>query len=234
MKDFSKYKFRCSSLGALMTEPRSKSELLSQTTKAELVKIYIREVYGREKEISSKYIAKGNQVEEDSITLLSRLKKEPFFKNELRKENDFITGEADIIDPYLMDTKSCWDLHTFYAAKTSELNKDYRYQMLGYCELYEFAFGSVCFTLIDTPEGLITAEKQKLFYKMNVPTIENPEYQKACEALEKEMKFDDIPMDEKIHEVEVKRNPAEMEKVYERIHLCREWLNEFANQKVLV
>lgn len=232
MKDFSDYKFRCSSLGALMTDPRSKPEAISETAKAELVKVYIKEVYGREKEITSKFIAKGLAVEEDSITLLSRVKKSFLVKNTKRATNDFITGEPDIVSPSLFDTKSCWDLHSFYAHKTKTLSKDYYYQMLGYCDLFGFDSGIIAFCLIDTPLGMIEDEKRKLFYKMNVPTMENPEYLKACEQLEKEMTFSDIPMEERIHEVEVKRHPAEMEKVYERIQLCREWLNEFSNQMV--
>ena len=234
--DFSKQKFRCSSWGNLMTNQQGKKDTtsideLSATAKKELVKIFVLEVYGREKEIYSKYLEKGMAVEEDSITLLSRIKKIPFFKNKERRENDFATGEADIKDPYLMDTKSCWDIHTFFEAKTEKLNKSYEYQMQGYCELYGFDQGSVCFCLIDTPEGLIEDEKRKMFYRMNVPTMENPEYLKACEALEKEMRFSDIPLEERIHEVIVKRNPAVIESVYNRVPIWREWLCEFHEQQ---
>lgn len=232
--DFSKYKFRCSSIGKLMTNKQGKKdttclEEISETVKKELIKIYIKEVHGRDKEISSKYLAKGLAVEEDSITLLSRVKKVPFFKNEKRLENDYITGEADIVDPELMDTKSCWDLHTFYAAKTEKLDTNYEWQMRGYAELYNFTHGKVCFCLIDTPEALINDEKRKLFYKMNVPTQENPLYLEACKALEKELTFQDIPLEQKLHELTVYRNTPEMERFYKRADLLREWLNNFSN-----
>lgn len=227
MKDFSEYKFRCSSLGALMTEPRSKAEVLSETTKAELVKIYVEQVYGRSKEITSKYVEKGLAVEEDSITLLSQVKDKFLVKNVHRYTNDFITGEPDITSP-LYDTKSCWDIHTFYAAKTKKLSKDYEYQMLGYCDLTGSSEGTVAFCLIDTPLGLIEDEKRKLFYRMQVPTMENPEYLEACAQLEKEMTFGDIPIQERIHEVTVQANVEMMDAVCKRIVLCREWLNDFA------
>lgn len=234
MIDFSNYKFRCSSLGALMTEPRSKSELLSETTKEELVKVYVKEVYGRDKEISSKYIEKGQAVEEDAITLLSRVKKKFFVKNTERLTNEFITGEPDVAKSSLIDTKSCWDLHSFYKHKTKPLPKDYYWQMQGYMELFGFDLGTVAFCLIDTPAGLVEEEKRRLFYKMNVATMENPDYLEACAQLEREMTFGDIPLEERLHEVIVKRSPADLEKCYERIKLCREWLNEFANKPVLV
>lgn len=231
MKDFSQYKFRCSSLGSIMTDPRSKSEgPIGETCKAELIKIYVEQVYGRSKEIASKYVEKGLAVEEDSITLLSQVKDKYLLKNIQRFSNDFITGEPDVLSP-LYDTKSCWDIHTFYAVKTKPLVKDYRYQMQGYCELTGASEGTVAFCLIDTPLGLIEDEKRKLFYKMQVPTMENPEYLEACEQLEKEMTFGDIPKEERVHEVKVVHDPELIDRVYERIILCRKWLNEFANKQ---
>jgi hypothetical protein len=206
---------------------------LSETAIKELVKIYVKEVYGRDKEITSKYIEKGLQVEEDSITLLSRVHMIPFFKNTERKSNEFITGEADIINPRLIDTKSCWDLHTFMAHKISKLKKEYEYQINGYCDLYDFNEGSVGFCLIDTPSVLIEDEKRRTFYKMNVPTMENPEYLEVCSAIEREMKFEDIPLKDRIHESVVKKNSETIDKVYERVPLWRQWLNEFASNGML-
>lgn len=228
MKDFSEYKFRCSSLGALMTEPRSKSEgPLSETCKAELIKVYVEVVYGRSKEIASKYIEKGLEVEEDSITLLSKVKDKFLVKNDKRFTNEYITGEPDILDP-LYDTKSCWDIHTFYTAKTKPLIKAYDYQMQGYCALTGSPEGTVAFCLIDTPLGLIEDEKRKLFYKMQVPTMENPEYLEACTQLEKEMTFEDIPMEQRVHEVKVYHPEERVRGIYDRVELCRAWLNAMA------
>lgn len=237
--DFSNHKFRCSSLGAIMTNQPGKKDTkflheLSATTIDELLKIYIRAKYGRDKEIKSKYMEKGLQTEEDAITLLSRVYKIPFFKNDRRVENDYLTGEADIIDPYLMDTKSCWDIHTFFKHKTEKINKHNELQIKGYCELYGFDFGRIAYCLTDMPAGLLDDEKDKLFYRMNVASRENPDYLSACEALEKELTFNDIPLEERVHQVKVERDPETMAKVYERIELCRMWLNEFANKSDLV
>ena len=58
--------------------------------------------------------------------------------------------------------------------------------------------------------------------------MENPDYLAACEQLEKEMTFGDIPIEDKLHEVEVPFNRDLMDAAYERIELCRKWLNEFA------
>jgi hypothetical protein len=231
--DFSKQLFRCSSLGNLMTNQQGKKDTksldeISATAIDELIKIFTHSVYGRDKEIKSKYIEKGLAVEEDSITLLSRVHHVIFKKNTERKSNEFITGEVDIIDPLLRDTKSCWDLHTFMAAKAKKLPKDYAWQMMGYCELWKRSSGKISFTLIDTPLGLIEQEKRNLLFKMNAVSSESPEYLKACEALEKEMTFSDIPIEQRLHEVTVYSSKEAMESVYLRAPLWREWLNRFA------
>jgi hypothetical protein len=238
MTDFSKVKFRCHQIGGLMTNQQGKKdttcmEEISEGTKDELIKVYVSEVYGRDKEINSKYIKKGLAVEEDSLTLISRVNHILLIKNDQRLQNDYITGEPDTLDP-LYDAKSCWDIHTFYKNKAAKkLNKDYYWQMQGYADLLGKDFGTVAFCLIDTPTGLIEDEKNKLFYRMNVASKENPDYLEACIQLEKEMTFSDIPMEERIHEVKVKRSPEDIDKFYKRVPLLREWLNEFANKPVL-
>ena len=82
--------FRCSQLGKLMTEPRSKTETLSETTKKYLAEVYASVKYGRKKDIVNKYIQKGLMVEEDAITLISRLNKKMYLKNGTHLKNDFI------------------------------------------------------------------------------------------------------------------------------------------------
>ena len=56
-------KFRCSSLGKLMTEPRSKSEgVLSVGAKTYIRELAAQEIFGVEFEVSSKAIEKGIEV----------------------------------------------------------------------------------------------------------------------------------------------------------------------------
>lgn len=237
MIDFSNYKFRCHQIGGLMTNQRGKKdtktlEEISETAKAELIKIYVSEVYGRDKELTNKFVQKGLMVEEDSLTLLSRVKGRLFFKNDQRFENDFLTGEPDTIEPELIDIKSSWDIHTFFKAKASKLDTGYDWQIQGYMDLVEKDYGIVAHCLIDTPDVLIETEKQRLFYKMNAATVENPEYLEACEALEKEMKFGDIPIEQRIHQVRVDRDCEQIHRFYDRVPLLRDWLNDFASNHI--
>ncbi len=61
------FKIRCSAIGQLMTEARSKSEPLSETAKEYIRQQWIADTYGRQKDFSSKAIQKGIANEEQGI-----------------------------------------------------------------------------------------------------------------------------------------------------------------------
>lgn len=225
--------FRCSSLGHILTDSKSKSETLGETCKTHLIDVYVASKYGRQTDISNKYIAKGLQVEEDSITLYSRVKKQFFRKNIEHLSNEFIKGTPDLFTGLeikaadtIIDVKSSWDIYTFFRVHTQPLNKMYYWQMQGYMALTGAKSSRLVYCLVNTPETFLNDEKRKLFYKMNVPTEENQEYKEACEALEKAMTFDDIPMNERMIEFEIQRDDDSICKMYQRVADCRQYLQE--------
>jgi hypothetical protein len=206
--NFTNTLFRCSSLGHIMTEGRSKSEVLSETCKTHLIDIYVATKYGRQTDVSNKYIEKGLQVEEDSITLYSRVKKVFFKKNSEHLSNEFIKGTPDLYTGLevraadtIIDIKSSWDIYTFFRVHTKELNKLYYWQLQGYMALSGARSAKLVYCLVDTPLTFLLDEKRKLFYRMNAGTEENKLYQAACEELEKAMTFSDIPMNERVIEI---------------------------------
>ncbi len=236
--DFSKYKFRCSSLGKLMTNPPGKKDVdswqgLSETTKTYLMECYVREKYGREKEIINKYLEKGLMVEEDAITLYSRVRKILFNKNQENLSNEYITGTPDIYLGHdihnaeeVNDVKSSWDIYTFFATMTKPLNKDYFYQLQGYMELTKAPKSNLVYCLIDTPQPLILDEMKKLQWKMGVSDPDSNEvYKAACEYLEKAMTFSDIDIKERYIENEIIKDTTVMPSVYRRIEMGRQFLN---------
>lgn len=167
-------KFRCSSLGHIMTEPKSKSEVLSETCKTHLVDVFVSAKYNRHSEINAKMLDKGNEVEEDSITTVSRITKTFFKKNEEMLENKFIKGTPDLFKgieilkaDIIRDTKSSWDAYTFFRAKYKKLSDQYRWQVLGYLDLSEATEGYVDYCLNNTPYHLVEGELRKESYNHN-------------------------------------------------------------------
>lgn len=238
MIDWNTYKFRCSSLGKLMTNPQGKKDVdnwqgLSETTKTYLMECYVREKYGRDKNIINKYIEKGLAVEEDSITLYSRVTKTFFKKNEDKLENEFICGTPDLFIgehiigcQTIIDIKSSWDIYTFFATMTKPVNKDYLYQLQGYCALSGAPGAKLVYCLVDTPLPLIRDELKRTQWKMGVSDDStNEAYIAAAEYLEKSMTFSDIDIKERYIENQITRDEDLILAVYKRVELCREFLS---------
>jgi len=241
MKTFNETLIRCSQIGKLMTEPKTKAEKeagnLSATAKEMLIEVYVREKYGREKDMASKYTEKGKLVEEESITMFSRLEKKIFEKNTERVTNDFLTGEYDLFigkspinADVIIDIKSSWDLFTFFANKKSDkLNDIYWWQLQGYMALSGAKKGIVAYCLTDAPESILLQEGKKLLYNMNVISEESPEYIKAYDKLVHSMVFADIPINERIIKFEIDRDDEAIDSIYNNVRKARKWLIEFDN-----
>lgn len=174
--NFDNYLFRCSQLGSLMTNDRS-GKGIGQTCLNYLNECYIAEVYKRTNEVSTKFMEKGTLVEEQSISLLSSVDKTLYFKYKgPRIKNDWIIGTPDIKSPKGIDTKSSWNLHTFFKA---DIDKDYDWQCMGYLWLCDAEQWEYVYCLVNSPEHLIEREERNLFFKMGVESEENPHYQTA-------------------------------------------------------
>jgi len=51
-------------------------------------------------------------------------------------------------------------------------------------------------------------------------------YQTACNEIEKNSYYDDIPMEERYIEFTIERDQDAIDKMHERVELCREFLNQ--------
>jgi hypothetical protein len=152
-----------------MTNPRVKSEVLSETAKSEMIKIAKEDFYGYSSQMTNKYVEKGIEVEDKSIELLSLVKFGQYTKNKVRLHNDFLTGECDINDEKndeIIDIKSSWSLETFPALPSDINIKDYEMQLRGYMMLYKRSKASVCYCMVSTPEGL-TMYENKLLHEVD-------------------------------------------------------------------
>jgi hypothetical protein len=222
---------RASSVGYLMTEPVTKADkeagLLSKTAQKHLLDVYISEKYGRKKDIQTKQMKKGIEVEQESIDLLSMYLKMPFNKNEQRFTNDFISGSPDIIDnDRIIDIKSSYDLWTFIGNIPDKLDNLYYWQMQSYMWLTGTKSAVIAYCLVNTPENIIEQEKYYLLKKMDVATEENPEYVKEAMKIEFNMSFDDISMEERILMFHVSRNEDDILRIQQKVEKAREFLRE--------
>lgn len=219
MKEF---KIRSSAIGNIMTNPRSKTDLLSETTKTYCKTWLTEQVFGRKKEFSTKYTEKGLIVEDTSLDFIAKqLDLGMIIKNEIHFENEFISGTPDAILPdYLIDVKNSWDCFTFPLFEDEIENKGYFLQLQGYMSLTGLKKSKLIYCITDTPENLIERECKywclKNGYEMDID-IYNQFYNK--------MTFGDIEDRFKIKIFDVDFDENVIKDIEKRVTECRSYIN---------
>jgi hypothetical protein len=186
-------KWRCSALGAIMTNITSDKLTKGHETAG---KQALREhIHGISKVYGNKYTKKGIFQEEAAITLLSRYLKQILKKNDKRLSNFFITGHPDtflgeIIEKAVegFDTKCSWDANTF-PQPDDELASGYEFQNHGYMYLTGAAKWTTAHCLVNALPDAILQEKRSLYYNLGQPDEHDDEYVYQCMQIEKNMIF---------------------------------------------
>ena len=221
-------KIRCSSIGKIMTSSKTKGEALSQTTKTYLKELAVAEKYGIHKEFSSRYIDKGNQVEDHAIELCNDVLGLGFiYKNEEHFTNDWIKGTPDVItEEILLDVKSSWDATTFPFFDDELKNKDYYYQMQGYMWLTGKEESLLCYCLIDTPLQIVEDEIRREHWK-NCLIEESLDLRQFVEL---KHIFTDIPKEKRLKSFKIAKDEKVIEDIKTRIVQCREYFDKLITQ----
>jgi hypothetical protein len=159
--------FRCSSLAKLMTNPRNKSESLSETAKSYIKQLAKENFYGYTSKVETKQMRKGTEYEMESIALVNSVWfGSNFVKNNLRETQGYLTGHPDIItDDSIIDIKTSWSLDTFPAL--AEDADSYEWQVRGYMHLFNKPRAFVIFCMIDTDDDLLSDWDNKEIHKVS-------------------------------------------------------------------
>lgn len=239
--DWNKVKFRASSWGDLMTEPREKSAKergeLSKTCQKELVKIYNLVKYGRKKNLITKQMTKGVVCEPESIKIFSFVEDRPFEKNAEGLENEWATGHPDIYwgesvrkAKEVHDIKTSWELDSFTPKLIEDVDDGYDYQLNVYFDLTGASEGSIAYCLVNAPDELIQDELRRLAFAMNlIDESVSSEYKAAAAEIVKNMTFDDIDYQERVIKKPVTRNDDTIKSMRDKAPRLRDWLSWFEN-----
>jgi len=221
------FKVRCSALGKVMTSPRSKSEILSQTAKTYVEEQVLLAKYGIVKTFNSRYTDKGNLVEDESIKLASDVLDLGFlYKNDEHFSNDWVTGTPDVnTNNLLLDVKSSWDATTFPFFATEIPTKDYFFQLQGYLWLTNKTKALLVYCLVNTPLDMVQDEIRRAHWNANL--LE--ESLDLIDEVQKRHNFDHIPDNRRVKVFEVERDDEVIEQIKERVELCREYYETLYN-----
>lgn len=217
------FKARCSRLGALFTNPRSKSELLSQTCKTYLDEWYIENLFGVRKEIVSRYTDKGLNLEDSAISIYSKTFGVDAQKNDEFFADDFIQGTPDIVlDDRIVDIKCSYSAFSFPMLEKDLPNKDYFYQLQGYMRLCNKQSAEVCYFLLDTPDDIILREAKSIMYKEQLPD----DFLDIIIAEVKENHtYSHIPIEKRIKRFVIQRDEDVIKDMENRVILCRDYIS---------
>lgn len=161
---------RCSSLSKMMT--RAKEGEIAVGTKTWLKEMVKEEFYEYRKQLDTPAINKGIDLENVSIDLLNEATFNDHVKNEERKTNEWLTGEADIVAiSSIEDIKSSWSLETFPAfqedAEAAVKKSGYDWQLRGYMLLWNKPQASIRYCMISTPDYLLKDWDDRSIHKVD-------------------------------------------------------------------
>jgi len=215
---------RCSALGKILTEPRSKSEKLSETAKSYIQDLFKEKELGIYKDFSSRYTDKGIQMEDEAIQFASGVLGWDFVvKNEQRFNNEWLTGEHDICtDSLLADIKCSWNGSTFPMFDKEVKNKDYYYQLQGYMMLTGHDQAELVYCLMDTPPQIIEDEIRRTHWKLCL--IE--EDLDVRQAVIDTHTFGHIPDELRVKRFIVEKDEESFEKIKEKVNLANEYYKQ--------
>ena len=191
-----------------MTASRTKSEVLSETTKSYIRAVAKQDFYGYNVELNNKYINKGKMQENDSIALLNTVNFTSMVKNTERVNNEWLTGEADIVlDDQIIDIKTSWSLETFPATPEEGINKDYEWQLRAYLFLYDKQYASLVYCMVTTHPSLLNEWENLSLHQV-----------------------DHIDASKRITTLSFERDLELEEEIKVRLHYCTEYYVKYINQ----
>lgn len=159
-------------LGDLSRKRKEKLHL-NDSGKRHLDSLVRAELFKRSKNIQSLQIEKGIEKEKSAISLYSRVSGELFLDNVNRLENDFFSGELDILkNGIIYDIKASWEYDTFPMTINSIPTKGYEYQLDGYMDLWQVKQSKLVYCLVNTPDRLIDAALSKLNHELNIADLD--------------------------------------------------------------
>ena len=216
-------RFRCSRVGDLMTESRSKSGL-SETAKSFIIDTYLLNEYGYNEPISSIPMRKGVMMEAEALKLIDIVLNDKQLRITSQKrqdaglqvkyDNDYLTGTPDVLlYDSVEDIKISDSISTFVK---SDLKPVYYWQLMGYMALTGRRNARLIYCLLPDPIEIMEAKIKKLSYQ-----IDNAE-EVVCRNNEAILK---IPVNKRIKTFEFAYEQEKIDSLYSRIEQAREYYN---------
>lgn len=179
-------------------------------------------LFDRRHEIKSKYLEKGNIMEDDSLDEVAKnLGMGILLKNEKHFSNEWMNGTPDaIVDNCVIDVKNSWSWETFPLIETGIPNTDYYWQLMVYMTITKKKTAKLVYTLLDTPEHLIQNEAYWYSKKNGYGELTD----EMLEEFKAKMTYGDVPANFKYKCFDLVRNDIDIALIKERVLECRKFI----------
>jgi hypothetical protein len=220
--------FRSSSVGALLTEPKSKSDKeagkLSDTAKTLIEDLWLYNTYGFRESIKNDYMDKGVEMEQESMQLAQDVLGGAF-RSRYNKQlsNDYISGCPDIVlTDCVEDIKTSWNLKTYFNAEPTTM---YKVQAQCYMWLTGVHSYRLIYALVPTPQDIISSQMQKLSYAYG-GNYDNLDYIAECQQIQRNNDLiNEIPKSDRIKVFEYTFDETLVESLKVKIEKARNYYN---------
>lgn len=216
--------FRCHNAGALLTEPKLKSEAgqLSQTAKTMIESMWLKNTFGYREIVTTDAMTKGLRLEQESMALAQQVLGGAFrSKNREALQNDFIIGTPDIIlSDYVEDIKTCYNLRTFFEAEPTKL---YITQAQCYMALTGRKYYRLIYCLVPNTDDAIIKECERVAWQYG-RDYENQDYIDHCTQIKLNNDcIKSIPPMQRVKVFEFSYDESVMDVLYKKVELGREY-----------
>jgi len=216
--------FRCHNAGALLTEPKLKSEAgqLSLTAKTMIEAMWLKNTFGYREIITTDAMTKGLRLEQESMALAQQVLGGAFrSKNRETLKNDFIIGTPDIIlSDYVEDIKTCYNLRTFFEAEPTKL---YLTQAQCYMALTGRKSYRLIYCLVPNTDEAIIKECERVAWQYG-RDYENQDYIDHCTQIKLNNDcIKSIPPMQRVKVFEFSYDESVMDMLYKKVELGREY-----------
>lgn len=205
-----------------------------------LLFLYALKKYGQPAKIISDSIGEpsasnGILKENYAIKLLDDHYGIKIYRSKARIKNDYLLGIPDAFDDedwtkskFVHEIKTTSNRVKFLTKKRYPLNNHNFLQIQGYMALTGKKRAAIHHCLVDYSEIIIQEQRKKLFDYLCPDGYETATFLEEWSDKEGKLRFSDMKPESRIFSCFVDRDDRIINKIYKKVQVCRDWLNDYA------
>lgn len=203
---------------------------LSETCKNYLRSLYLNKRYGARYSFLGgdgvPQMVRGIKQEDWAVQMLSEFRNKQYYRNKKKLTNSHLSGSIDIFDAKtvelsssVIEIKTKETVNEFNKRIGVALEDSHWLQIQGYLDLAKKELGEVVYCLVPPSEDKIQEQKE-LYLALDGK-------RRSWDEIESNIRFKDIPLNEKIITYQIERDEKCINEIYERVEVCRKWIEDF-------